>query len=59
MKVLNGDSLELLNTNLKQFGESLKSTHPKAHTEENLGKLLQAYKLTPALFRETYLSNIN
>ncbi len=59
MKVLDGEKLELLTTNLVQFGESLKSIHPKAHNEEDLLKLLEAYKLTPSLFRQAYLININ
>lgn len=58
MKVLDRERLELLNSNLSQFAESLKSTHPKAHTEEDLAKLLEAYKFTPSLFRNTYLTTI-
>jgi Type III restriction enzyme, res subunit len=59
MKVLDGEKLQLLTTNLAQFGEAIKTTHPKSHSEEELMRLLEAYKLTPALFRQTYLININ
>ena len=57
-KVIDKVSLELLHTNLRQFANALKGTHPKAHTEESLLKILTAHSLTLPLFRSTYIKAI-
>lgn len=54
-RVLDGEALDLLHKNFRGFTTALKDTHPKAHTEESLAKLLDAYSLTPGKFRTTYL----
>jgi hypothetical protein len=58
MRVIDQEKLDLLNSNLRQFGEAIKGTHPKAHSEEDLARLLEVYRFTPALFRDTYLTTI-
>jgi hypothetical protein len=56
--VLDQVHLELLHRNLIEFCTALQTTNPKAHTEDELLKLLPAYKLTSQLFRSTYLTKI-
>jgi hypothetical protein len=58
VKVLDEDAITLLRRNLHSFAISLQSTHAKAHSEENIARLLESYKFTPALFRDTYLRPI-
>ena len=56
--VLDTDHLQKLHDNLKGFGYALQATSTKAHTEEEVQKLLVAYSLTPPLFRQIYLKQI-
>lgn len=58
MQVIDQDCLDLLHDNLSKFATSLQSKHTKGHSEEDLARLLEAYKFTPALFRQTYLRSI-
>lgn len=58
IKVMDQRPLDLLHKNLLQFATALQSTHTKAHSENELSKLLEAYKFSPALFRDTYLKKI-
>jgi replicative superfamily II helicase len=58
IKVMDQECLDLLHKNLYAFGLALQTTHNKAHTEEEISKLLVSYKFTPILFRETYLAEI-
>jgi hypothetical protein len=57
-KVIDKDRLALLHKNLIDFATALQLTNPKAHTEENISKLLNSYSLTPKQFRATYIRDI-
>jgi replicative superfamily II helicase len=57
-RVLDKEALDLMHKNLRGFAFALKDTHPKAHSEDGLAKLLDAYSLTPGKFRSSYLKVI-
>lgn len=58
MKVLDKDCLIRLHQNVKHFANSLQTKHTKGHSEEDISKLLETYKLTPKLFQNSFLVNI-
>lgn len=58
LQVMDQECLDLLHDNLYKFATSLQTKHTKGHSEEDLARLLEAYRFTPALFRETYLRSI-
>jgi hypothetical protein len=58
MRVMSGEGLAKLHVNLKGFAKALEGKIIKDLEIEEIGNLLLAYKLTPALFRENYLQKI-
>lgn len=58
MKVLDESALDLLHENLLRFGTALQTLNIHGFSEEDVLALLVTYKLTPSLFRATYLKKI-